>query len=159
VLFHETTQSHGLLHQLLPDIERRYFVDYVPPDLSGAEVYSSMGLIMQMGPEGFRYLPNTGDVRSSTLFPFWWSGTIFKGANQPPVTREVIVNWLANKDGGAHVNPTLPMHYRSITREGGLGWRTNTIEGDQPLLDNPVLPAMRQIAEEILRSIPQLGLT
>ena len=65
-------------------------------------------------------------------------------------TRRDIVTYVANQDGGAHVDPELDESYATLTKMNSLGW--TDYNGNKPL-NNPAYQAIRTIANEVLYSI------
>jgi hypothetical protein len=64
----------------------------------------------------------------------------------------VLVN--ANKEGGAHIDPSQPVDVRAIEEENSMGFGySDSIAGDRPMSSGPLLPAIRQIASELDQSI------
>jgi len=61
---------------------------------------------------------------------------------------------IANKEGGAHIDPTQPLDIRAIEEENSMGWTyQDPIVKDQPASNGPLLPSIRQIAYELELSI------
>jgi hypothetical protein len=63
-------------------------------------------------------------------------------------SRKDLVLMLANKEGGAHVDPKLTDKYEQMVTHNGLGWMTGTPEAGEPFGGNAVSAAVRQIAYE-----------
>jgi hypothetical protein len=61
-------------------------------------------------------------------------------------TRRDIVTYVANQDGGAHVDPELDESYATLTKMNSLGW--TDYNGNKPL-NNPAYQAIRTIANEV----------
>ena len=85
----------------------------------------------------------------SKLMDDWWNEIIFDD-KQNVFTRKDIVLFVANNDGGAHVDPELKESFALLTKYNSLGF-TNTY-GNSPL-SNPIYQAVRVIAEEFLLSV------
>lgn len=68
-------------------------------------------------------------------------------------TRRQIVLALANKDGGAHVDPILNDAYYRLSRTEGLGWKVVDAMGERTMEHTPELATMRQIAHEVLMTL------
>jgi len=84
-------------------------------------------------------------------FDQWWSGIIFVDKAGYETTRKDLILAVANKDGGAHVDPVLDEKYASLSRRNSLAWRFSSPRGDAPL-KGPEKAAIRQIAHEVLKS-------
>ncbi len=68
-------------------------------------------------------------------------------------TRKDIVPALANKEGGAHVDPNISDEYANLTRFNSQGWKVMT-SGVVAAPDNSITAAsMRQIAYEMQESL------
>ncbi len=65
-------------------------------------------------------------------------------------TRKDIILNVANKDGGAHVDPTLPEMYYELSRKNSIGWKLITDETVMDFSVGPELASIRQIAYEII---------
>ena len=68
--------------------------------------------------------------------------------------RELILA-LANKDGGAHVDPELDHAYADLTRNNSVGWMFSDGQDKRPIEDVELF-SVRQIAFEIIDSIERL---
>lgn len=168
-LCHHTSRSHSLLHQLglLPD--RLRFVDTSlkidrPPGaftvgdgLARIRMDFDTGTVTPIPP-----LDDLDEERTRTPQPFdqWWNTAFL--TNESPLrvqrhgfnySRGDVVRNLANKDGGAHVDPTLPTDYRALTEHDGdvtfdLG------RGPVAIVRYALATAwMRQIAHEVQRTL------
>ena len=60
---------------------------------------------------------------------------------------------LANKDGGAHVDPSIDAYLARVSRLNALQTYEVSPDGTKRPLTRPELPAMRQIAHEVLRTL------
>jgi hypothetical protein len=93
-----------------------------------------------------------------TFLPFqqWWTMPVIRDSAAQLFNRSDIVRLVANKDGGAHVDPKLPNNYAQLHSVATFGWRVTGPDG--ALLDvriSPVLPSLRQIAEEFALTVKQ----
>ncbi|SPE48301.1 hypothetical protein SNS2_0386 [Streptomyces netropsis] len=59
---------------------------------------------------------------------------------------------MANKEGGAHVDPILNAAYESLAKNNGLGFTSNATGVDLPFEGNVVAVSVRQIAHEFLKT-------
>lgn len=110
--------------------------------------------------------PPIPNQREKTLpFQDWWNAVVVVTQNGDTFSRKRLVLALANKEGGAHVDPDIPADYRGLTREGAMGHRVTpdgveaaiVLDGGYPLpgdsdLD-PVPASVRQISHEVLLSL------
>lgn len=99
-------------------------------------------------------------INPAQVFEQWWSTRFL--TNESPLrgerrafthSRRSVVLGMANKDGGAHVDPELPDDYRALVEHDGVvGWVIN----GQPysIRQRAFLTAwMRQIAHEVQRTL------
>ncbi|WP_167562166.1 hypothetical protein [Pseudarthrobacter phenanthrenivorans] len=146
-------QSEGALLAQLGVRETMPFEDSVGGDVSNAAF--STGIVGMKGVEGgFEYTASLDPISDTCSFDAWWNNMVFKTTQFGGLRRRDIILKLANKDGGSHVDPTLPQAYRAITRENGMDWVVWTADGEaleHP--GNPVPWAMRQIAHEVLATL------
>jgi hypothetical protein len=146
-LVHDTPSSNSLLGQLGMR-DRMTWLSAVP-----------------LGPAGFVSAPWIDDPRSpgfapidrppefSTDFLTWWKGLLLP-VGVSPSDRSWMVLQVANFDGGAHVDPDLPVEYRSISRDGGLEpVRINSAGATYPDASNPIPNGLRTICSEVVISI------
>ena len=71
---------------------------------------------------------------------------------QVPISREKLVLWMANTDGGSHVDPAVDRVYARLTRQSSIGW-TVVYQGiERPLLGLEHA-SVRQVAWELLDSV------
>ncbi len=83
------------------------------------------------------------------MFNDWWNEIIFDDKKNK-FTRRDIVTYVANQDGGVHVDPELDESYATLTKMNSLGWTDYNV--NKPL-NNPAYQAIRTIANEVLYSI------
>jgi hypothetical protein len=107
------------------------------------------------GSPGYGVTLSVGGER--TPFDAWWNNVAIKTIDLGGWSRSQIVKHLANKDGGAHVDPRLPAAYRALTRENGMGWYTFSDSGEElPHPGNPIPWAMRKIAFELQVTLDEM---
>jgi hypothetical protein len=93
-----------------------------------------------------------GDKRIS--FDRWWrKNIILKDAEINTFTRRDLVRTVANKEGGAHVDPKLDQAYASLAKFNSMGWKVYVHSKDKEFENSPVLPSIRQITHEILKTL------
>ena len=99
------------------------------------------------------HLPEKSEVR----FSDWWDMPVLVAKKQKGEIlfgRRDIVLHLANQDGGSHVDDSLPRNYAELSRFGAIGLVTRREGMDKPIsIGNPILPSVRQIAHETLRTL------
>ena len=153
VLVHDTHNSLSLLSQLglkeeveflntAPGIE-----GLVTPALTTVEVWTNGKL---------HFRPRLSDLSfEPTRVPFdeWWDMAVIADQDGIPFSRKSLILALANKEGGAHVDPELEPEYAALSRSGSLGWVIVDRGGSRPLLENPVPGSVRQIAYEVEQTV------
>lgn len=85
-----------------------------------------------------------------TSFDDWWGAVILDDAKGSRLRRSDLVLRMANKDGGAHVDPQIPADYAAIIRREGFGWYLTDNKGSRPFPGRVERLSVRQIAHEIL---------
>ncbi len=112
---------------------------------------------------GARYIPYMGagphsSVLKRTPFDRWWNGAVSKLADGTQVSRRQYVLTIADKEGGAHLDPASDPVYVALARDNALGFTFRLGLGDErPVGGDPVLAAVRQVAYEVSLTIaPEL---
>lgn len=150
IMFHETSRSRSLIKQTGLSLNLRLLssgVLYTPSNL----VSSWVLLKLEISEDEIYYRPliNSVDTRTFYLeYEDWWNEVIFDDKNNV-FSRKDIVCFIADQDGGAHVDPEIAEKYALLTRENSLGW--SDPKGN-PVSNNPAYNAVRQIAHEVLKS-------
>ena len=97
--------------------------------------------------------PNPDGPLRVVPFEQWWNEVVIKDRGGNTFTRKDIVLTMANKEGGAHVDPNLNESYANLTRFNAQGWKVIT-GGTVTVPENSITAAsMRQIAHEMLESL------
>lgn len=100
-----------------------------------------------------RYVPNLDVMpQTSVAFEAWWTTPVIVDMKQREITRERLILALANKDGGAHVDPELDDIYADLSRNGSMKRTYTSGDGWQPLQGVEHATA-RQIGHEILKTL------
>lgn len=149
VMFHETSRSHSLIKQT--GLKHNFLLWssgglYTPSNLLSSWVL----LELEVNESGLYYKPlSTNNIRTFFLgYEDWWNEIIFDDKKNV-FTRKDIVRYVANQDGGAHVDMKLDEKYAELVKHNSLGWT----DGDgNPVKNNPAYVAIRQIAKEVLVS-------
>lgn len=93
-------------------------------------------------------------VNRELPFRRWWELTVIKDADDRRFSRGDFVKAMANREGGAHVDPTLDEAYAKLARMNSTGWRVRSGSGAVTAPENtPVGPSVRQIAHEVAESV------
>jgi hypothetical protein len=157
VLLHDTDLSHSLLNQLRVK-EKLLFTDTALHEAPGRiQMGPGLAMLKFTSGEGGEYVPmldNLSPTRIQPPLPFagWWQSSILMGTG-PSWTRKKLVLELANKEGGAHVDPKLNAAYEALANHNALGWTANTGSGPEPFKGSPVSASVRQIAYEVTDTI------
>jgi hypothetical protein len=159
ILFHNAPngRSRSLCHQL---------------NLESIQLYDSAKLIRDQAtnsikaPVHFRFNVDIPLIFQPDLlpglfksdFPYWWEkGLIIIDKNQKEFTRQAIVRYVTDNDGGAHVDVSLPEQYYDLTRGNSSGWSYKISDEEEKYID-PVPAVIRQIAHEVLQTFEGLVL-
>lgn len=151
ILFHETKISHSLLKQL--NLKNNFLLISSGVQYSPSNLLSSWTLLtMKISGEGSKYCPVGLDFDDATQlmkYDDWWNEIIFDDKKYV-YTRKDIVLFVANEDGGSHVDPSLSGKHAALAKYNSLGWTDHN--GKNPM-NNPIYAAIRQIAYEVLASV------
>jgi hypothetical protein len=102
-------------------------------------------------------LDNLSATRSKdrkVSFDRWWRrNTIYKDNLENTFTRKDLVLTVADKEGGAHVDPKLDQAYANLAKFNSLGWKVYVQGKERDFANSPVLPSIRQIAHEVLKTL------
>ncbi|WP_422754976.1 hypothetical protein [Micromonospora sp. WMMD708] len=170
VLCHQTANSHSLLHQLGLLPQRLRFVDTAPqmPDLPPGSFAINPGLCtirIDFDADTATPTPVLDDLGPDRIHPpqnfeEWWVTRFL--TNESPLrggrsaftySRRNVVLQMANKDGGSHVDPQMPDHYRALVdHDGVIGLVVNDRKMSIPRRAF-VKAWMRQIAHEVQRTL------
>lgn len=162
VLLHDTQNSKSLLGLLGVKNSIKY-VTTANIDKPG-NILGHHGLVgFRMGPGGPSYWapldkgPPNRYSRPPCDFAVWWNEEVINDRKGGAFNRRDLVLALANKEGGAHVDPKLDPSYAALTRGNSLGWQVPDGNASRPLGDVE-LHSARQIAYELLHTIGNNGL-
>jgi hypothetical protein len=155
VLVHDTAASKSLLRQVgLKD--HLQFYEIAEPVFHGnmAAYHGFVGLRVSEGEASyFAWLDDGPYPLRHSPFSEWWTTYVIRDHQAGKFTRKDLVLALANKEGGAHVDPDLEKEYVRLSRENSLRWYF-TVEGDQrDWPHDPVPHSVRHIAHELLRTL------
>lgn len=154
LLLHDTKHSKSLLGQLgLKDSD---FVDSAFQD-DPESIASHGGLVGIAVGKGKSELVARldGDDPSwfrRVKFSDWWNAPVTRDLKGRLLSRRELVLAVANKDGGAHVDPELDEVYADLSRGNALGLYDATAEKLEPLTE-PERVTIRQIAHEVLKTL------
>lgn len=150
-LVHDTRNSNSLLRQL--NMKGIKFISTCSDMFINEHSISQRGLIFTMlGSNSPRYYAMLDDSENCKELSFdkWWNEKVIIDGDMNSFTRRDIILSVANKDGGAHIDPELDGKYASLSRENSLG---NFMKSGNEWVKykNPELATIRQIAHEILK--------
>ncbi|HEY50699.1 MAG TPA: hypothetical protein G4O20_02720 [Dehalococcoidia bacterium] len=158
VLVHDTSNSKSLL-TLLDNKNIKLYDSALSYDPKNLLPFSALTM-MKVSTEGASYVaPLDGGApsRSRTrkiAFQVWWDGVfVIKDKHGKTFTRKQLVLNTANMDGGAHVDPNLDEAYAKLSRFQSLGWKFFNRGIEDDFRNSPVLPSVRQIAHEVLKTL------
>ena len=154
VLLHDTSHSTSLLTQLgTKDVVRFYDSAVFPQEFS--EVFDGASLVAIPGTADAKAIAflDEGPTGTSGFVNFseYWNKQILS-TSEKNFTRSELVLFVANTDGGAHVDPTLDVAYANLSRNHSFGWKVGTSEMTTRSVDIVELASIRQIAHEIIRT-------
>ncbi len=153
VLVHDTNSSSSLL--TLANRKSIDFADSADP-YDDENVLSHSSLIqIRMTSQGAKPKPHLDDALQPRYVPFdaWWNGIVLVDSNKNEFSRKDITLYLANKEGGAHVDHEIDEKYHNLRNKNSLGLVTVLGDGRQIAGEDHVPATMRQIAHELIKSL------
>lgn len=153
VLVHDTGESKSLLS--LTNKKNINFIDTSEP-YDDKNILSHSALVqIHMSKHGAKPKAHLDDDIKPTGIGFdaWWNGIVLVDAEKNEFSRKDIVLYLANKDGGAHVDPEIDEKYHALRNKNSLGWITVLGDGREIAGEDHVPATMRQIAHELIKSL------
>jgi len=153
ILVHDTVKSTSLLKLLGIKDSLEYFSYLEPTDNTNTVAF--VGLSSGFTENGFTYYSKTGQPQYKLNFDEWWNQkVIINKKNNIDFSRKQTVLAVANKDGGAHVDPSLNERYAALSRENGFGWQIISDDDDSAVVTNgPELSIVRQTAFELYLTV------
>lgn len=173
VLLHDTKDSHPLLGQLgLLDPDTP-FHSVAEPWISWDQwrhegLVSFRSVLIEKGSEVYSetvYLPRLLDTRPLdellwVPFTAWWAEIVLDDRQGHMITRKDLTLALANKEGGAHVDPNLTQAYEAVTRGEPfwtMRWSSGSQSGSEVPAGRKEFVSMRTIAHELLITLQRMG--
>lgn len=157
VIMHDTRSSTSILQHL--DSKNINVLTQSSSVLLGGEVFFlNMGLI-QSG----KYVPNFGKgaIKKYISLDDWWNQIAFILDDSLQLTKKDIVLTAANKDGGAHVDSSIPLAYEELIKFGNPNG-VDTELGNHFKEENVInahFTALRQMGYELLKSVELTSIT
>lgn len=97
----------------------------------------------------FRPLLDANKSAKKLPFEKWYNGVVFQ-SKEYSFTRENCIEYVADKDGGAHLDKNIPMNYATFRQPTAL---QIIVDGQLAVFNqNPVYVSVRQIAWEVMES-------
>lgn len=163
VLLHDSSVtgrggSHALLPQMgiLGDVRFCDTSTHLDPR-NLIPMHNGLVVFEVTGGVGGRYIPrcsgNAEYDNDRVRFPEWWSMLVLRDHSGREWTRKQLILTVTNKEGGAHLDPTRPEKIRALEDENSMGMVFVGPTGEQPFLNNPIPPSVRQIAREVLLTL------
>jgi hypothetical protein len=165
VLVHNTGSSSALLQQL-GKLDTLRFVDTAqridPKNLLPTSGLTVIRMTAGAGTDWVAPLDNRAPsrVRPRVRFGAWWTTPVVNDQSGNQWSRRDFVLHLANKEGGAHVDPFAPDEtLRALEEDNALGWTfTDPIVGEGvAMLNGPIPPSVRQIAHELQLTLASIS--
>ncbi len=153
ILVHDTENSHSLLSQL--DKKDILFYDSAIKYIPNACQTFCLTSIRMSTKEGAQYKAPLDDRNMEKIdFIKWWEqNIIFKDSRGNIFTRKDLVRNVTDKDGGAHVDPSLQEAYANLSRFNLTGLKLYVNGKQRSFKNTPVLPSIRQITHEVLKTL------
>lgn len=150
VLLHRTSNSTPLIYSLgLQDVEFQSSSLQYDPGL-----FPSYHTLVTVGMLEHRYYPlfeTPSELSPSSYQQFWNEEIVFSDNKGNKFTRKDVVCYLADQDGGAHVDTKIDEAYYELSRGNSLSWKFK--DGDEEgELTGAEHAAVRQIAHEVLKT-------
>ncbi len=166
VLVHDTSRSHALLVQLNERTRMRFIDSALPMSPTNLmTAHNGLVILKMTAGSGSSWAPRvevgaSPAVAGNQPLPFdtWWRrAVVVRDTRLAAWTRERLVLDIANKEGGAHIDPMRPEDLKALEDDNSMGWtHSDPLAGaDQPMLNGPLLPSVRQIAHELQLSLEE----
>lgn len=160
VLVHDTGSSLSLLSQLGLKAQLTY-IDTAEP-INPHNLLPTPGLVTMQVTAGVggAYVAPLGilsppRIKPNTPFHAWWNETVTK-IGSVEYSRKDFVLTVANKEGGAHVNPKLDRRWAELTRDNALAFMyAEEPDIEKPFERDPALASVRQITYELSRTLKE----
>ncbi len=159
ILLYDKSNSRSLLTQLNRKNIRLYN-SALPYRPQNPIPYSGLTMIKISSSDGGKYvapLDSGSPSRSTTSklpFNIWWDGVFIRNdKNGNTFNRKQMTLFVADTDGGAHIDPNLNVAYASLSRFNSMGWKFLRQDTSYDFKNSPVLPTIRQITHEVLKTL------
>jgi hypothetical protein len=156
VLVHRSDGGESLLAQLsLLNVQLPDSSGYDPRNVAPGGAF--LTVIIQRG-VGAHFEPWLGTHPTQLIgrrVEEWWASPAVRLNTGAILDRSKLVLMIADKEGGAHVDPTLAPEYGAVVRDNAWGWTWGTAaspQGHRPAGD-PILATIRHITWELLTGL------
>jgi hypothetical protein len=172
VLLHDTGSQKSLLftHLKIQDLE---FINSGKGFDPSNKVSTSSLIAISMSENAIQFIPKYDSHLTNELFDNWWAKQIIlSDAKLNKFTRKCITLNVADKDGGAHVDSRVSQEFYGISKKNAIGITTDEVEFqgssiksatftkigepinyDADPINSPIPATIRQIAEELIRTV------
>jgi hypothetical protein len=160
LMFRETKSQKSLLGQL--DLLGKILIlststGYSPTNLLTQQCLLNMNLkTNEDGTYDGKYFPPFDDSGYDRWISTnkWWKEIVLADGKKNVFTREKIVLYLSDQDGGVHVDPALDEPYHNLKNNNSMAWLMIGKTGDErPLCNDPAYMTVRQICYEFMASV------
>ncbi|MFD2599208.1 hypothetical protein ACFSQ3_09610 [Sphingobacterium corticis] len=152
VLFHHTPHSNSLIQQL--GISDKLMISTCGKKIPGNlfKHYHGLASILADGEGKSLFVPGKlSSPRREVFIKYWWEEeVILSDDSGHDFFRKNIVLAIANKDGGGHVDPSLPLQYHDLKsgKTSGVIFNRDGVT----YTSNPIIASIRQVAQEVIVS-------
>lgn len=153
-LLHDTGKCTSILSNL--KLKNTNFIStscgYNEKNLISTFALTSIKMSCNNNESSAEYVPFLDDNYKNTIpFDQWWNDIIIYDMNKNKFLRKDIVLFIADQDGGAHVDEGLEQRYYDLTRNNTVGFKFFN-KNEERDLENVHLATVRQIAHEVIRT-------
>jgi len=131
--------------------ETTLFYDSSCPDKPGMEFVGGALFVLTGEKSAIPFLDDSPEETGYVPFNDFWNREILYTKNKK-FTRAELVGYIADQDGGAHVDENLDKNYSDLSKNHSFGWKVGKGGSESVDVENVELATIRQIAHEILRT-------
>ena len=159
-LTHDTNTSKSLLGQM--QLKKKMLFLSTSQKFDNTNLLSQQCLVyMNLDSKGGRFYPLLDNSNKHWIdYVYWNNEIVISDKKNNLYRRKQLIQLLANKDGGAHVDSEISDDLAELKDPNLSGWVFCRPDGKENPLENVILASMRQMAYEILHSLfkvkPQL---
>ncbi len=168
ILLHDTNQSHALIPRI--DNSLLFLNTSSSRNSNGIKMFFSGLTSEQLNhepgkPLEFKFVPKLDSFPPSSQplyqdFTHWWNESVIIDEEENQFSRADLILFVANQDGGAHVDREVPTDYYELSRKNKTGiqlYTGNPVEPESMVYrdidSRPHYPSIRQISHEVIQSI------